>query len=763
MMRAPHRLLYLCVGIALVATYGWAQPSVSPLGVARLTNDFLSIAVLVTNGSLVNFADARTGQGFCGVGHDLWQISLVGGQGSSGTVQSSQARSFEVDQQAGMMTLTWRDFPSPIPPGLQVRATLRLEPGHGLARWRISVLGLATNRIESVVFPSLHEIPPQSGEKLAVPMWMGQIAANPRGLTTPDNPKRFEWHYPGELSMQCLAFWGDKAGLYVACDDTRSYLKSLIFRGDSKGAVGVQVLHRPEADGPQGEWSLPYDVVTGVFHGDWFTAAEQYRSWATNQPWAVESRLSANSMPSWVTNTALWVWNRGRSSGVLQPAVELRKRLGLPVSVFWHWWHGCSYDAGFPEYLPPREGEGSFRQALHEAQAEGVSALVYMNQRLWGMTTASWTNESAARWAVKRANGEIQPEVYNTFTKQPCASMCLGTPFWRAKYAGLAEEAICDLGVNGIYMDQACLSMACYDRDHGHPAGGGTYWVGGFTKLAEDIRSRSRVGGSPMPALAGEGCGESWLPHLDIMLSLQVSRERYAAPDGWETIPFFHAVYHPYAVFFGNYSSLTMPPYDDLWPAEFAPKEPLALLDRKFSTQFYLEQARSFVWGQQPTIANFLPEHLQSRDRELDFLIRLSKVRANAAQYLLRGTMLRAPSITADSATIDMSRLSIYAGQQGSLRAFTKTVPLALVSAWRSPMGKVAFVVASIAGHEQRTRISIVPNDYGFKGAQQVYEITDLGRRQLPLRILGDHDDDTIELNLSPFQLSVFEFEAIGP
>ena len=42
-----------------------------------------------------------------------------------------------------------------------------------------------------------------------------------------------------------------------------------------------------------------------------------------------------------------------------------------------------------------------------------------------------------------------------------------------------------------------------------------------------------------------KAAAKSWLPYLDLMLSLQVSKERYAAPDGWETIPFFHAVYHP--------------------------------------------------------------------------------------------------------------------------------------------------------------------------------------------------------------------------
>src|SRR5512141_391224 len=98
-------------------------------------------------------------------------------------------------------------------------------------------------------------------------------------------------------------------------------------------------------------------------------------------------------------------------------------------------------------------------------------------------------------------------------------------------------------------------------------------------------------------ALAGEGCGEAWLPHLDLMLSLQVSMERYAAPGDWEPIPLFHAVYHGYNLFFGNYSSLTMPPYDELWPKEFAPEHPMVLLGRRCSRQFMLEQTGAFGGG----------------------------------------------------------------------------------------------------------------------------------------------------------------------
>jgi len=505
--------------------------------------------------------------------------------------------------------------------------------------------------------------------------------------------------------------------------------------GDKAGNIGCETVHLPEQrQAPALDWQLPYEVVLGTFQGDWITAAEQYRGWATNQTWATQSRLARGLVPNWITNTALWVWNRGRSDAVLTPAVTLQQRLNLPVSAFWHWWHGCSYDAGFPEYLPPREGAGQFQRALAAAQDHQVRAMVYMNQRLWGMTTKSWTDEGAERFAVKGLDGRIQPEIYNTFTRQACVAMCMGTEFWRNKYAGLAGRALLELGVDGIYMDQACTSLACYDPSHGHPRGGGTYWMQGFRTLQEDIRQRCgpiAAGGRQPVALAGEGCGEPWLPYLDLMLSLQVSKERYAALDGWETIPFFHAVYHPYSVTYGNYSSLTMPPYDDLWPAEFAPKEPLRLLDRKFSRQFLMEQARAFVWGQQPTIANFMPAHLEERKDEVGYVLKLAALRARATAYLLRGTYLRPPEFRAPTAMLEMSRLSIYAGQQGGLTEFQKEYPLVWAGAWRAPNSNVAIALASIASEPIELALTVDPKYYGISPRARVVRIDELGNQPI--------------------------------
>lgn len=667
----------------------------------RLASPGQQIRFDAASGALLEFTDLRTKHNFVATNsaNGLWRLKLTTSEGSV-ALTPGQAKKFGFVAAPGGSsagTLTWSEFGLNTAPDLRVKATIRLAQTNAQSHWNLAVENLEGLRLAEVVYPRLSALTPQPEECLAVPDWMGQLAVNARALlSSPGKPRRVENPYPGHASMQCVAFYRPNGpGLLLACDDPNSFLKNFVFHGDGRGAVGCEVIHLPENSPatPLRHYTLPYSVVLGTFTGDWFTAAETYRGWATNQWWARTSRLTRRTVPAWAHQTALWVWNRGRSEQVLLPARALQKELGLPVSVFWHWWHGCAYDTGFPEYLPPREGTETFQAALAAAQTQDIHALVYMNQRLWGMTTASWTNQKAAAFAVKASDGRIQPEVYNTFTRQPCASMCLATEFWRNTYARLAERALTELGVNGIYMDQACSSLACYDTTHGHSPGGGTYWVNGFRQLATDIRVRAKT---HPPVLAGEGVGEAWLPYLDLMLSLQVSRERYSAADGWEPIPFFQAVYHPHAVFFGNYSSLTMPPYDELWPPEFAPREPLALLDQKFSRQFRLEQARAFVWGQQPTLANFQTEQLTARAPEIAFALQLARLRHRATAYLLHGTMLRPLALPVTTVEMDFSRLSIYAGQQDALQRFRKAQPPVLSAVWRAPHVAVAVALVNI-------------------------------------------------------------------
>ncbi len=684
-------------------------------------------------GHLVSLLDKRAGHDHVAAGApgSLWMLELP--EQAGGTLLPEQAQQFECqhDQDDPLrLRLLWSGFHREAMPTLSVSVRVRFDPTAGAGRFSIRVQGL--NGVVPLVvrFPRLCPITPQESEVLAVPNWMGEKTTQARQLLAPTSGKaqRREFSYPGILSLQCLAFYReDGPGLYLAADDIQARSKSFAAFGDGPGGLGLEVCHFPGADTAAATAYEPgYDVLLGLFQGDWMTVAVRYRAWALQQPWARESRLKQGRTPAWVRNTGFWVWNRGQSDDVLPPAAALQDYLGVPVSVFWHWWHGCAYDVNFPEYLPPRDGTDAFREAVRQARQKGLNPIVYMNQRLWGMTAASWVSKEAQRYAVKKSDGAVQSEVYNTFTKSPMASMCMGTAFWRNTYAGLSETIYRDLGVSGIYMDQACSSLICYDPNHGHPPGGGAYWMEGFRALESDIRRRC-----PGVALAGEGCGEAWLPYLDLMLSLQVSQERYATPSQWEPIPFFHAVYHGYTILYGNYASLTRPPYDPLWPKDSVPEHPLQLLDERFRYQFRLEQARSFVWGQQPCLSNFRPEHLTQRRADLAYIRQLVQLRQAALPYLLYGTFLRPPRMNIPEMEIDMSRLSIYAGQQDAVREYRKRVPQYLAGAWRATDGRVAVAVANIADTDHKIHFTLSRTEHGVPDRGRIFKWLPEGRTPL--------------------------------
>ena len=191
------------------------------------------------------------------------------------------------------------------------------------------------------------------------------------------------------------------------------------------------------------------------------------------------------------------------------------------------------------------------------------------------------------------------------------------------------------------------------------------------------------------------------------MLSLQVSMERYAAPGEWEPIPMFHAVYHDCTTLYGNYSSLTRPPYDDLWPAEFAPAKPLQLLDEKFAQQFRLEQGRAFVWGQQPTLANFLSRAARLAPVGTGFLDTDRPTASCRQKYLRDGVFLQPPQTGAGNMTIPMSRLSIYAGQHDAVQEYTKAVPIVLSGAWQAADGCIAIALANLLDEPVPVRITL--------------------------------------------------------
>lgn len=633
------------------------------------------------------------------------------------------------------LDLVWTGFPGQ--PSLRVRASVTIEKDSTTA-WHIALEGLTGIGVERVLFPRLGGIGLTEGAELAVPLWMGQRAKDARRvLSGPDGKgRRYEWGYPGQLSLQMIALTrGASAGLYVATDDSLAFFKSFVLSGDQEGYGRVEIAHVLSDPQRAERYAPTYAVRLGVVHGSWMNAVERYRAWGTQQRWARESRVAKGTATPWMRETAVWVWNRGRASQVLDPAIKLRETVGLPVSVFWHWWHAGPYDTSFPDYLPPRDGVAPFTAAVKRAHAADVRAIVYMNQRLWCTNTPSWTREGAERWAVRERDGTVRKETYNVFNPEPCAPMDVSTKFWRDKYAGIADTVVQQYGVDGIYMDQAVLSLACWSPDHGHPVGGGHYWMDGFRALAGDLRKRN---GSTL-GLAGEGGGESWLPELDAFLTLQVSQERYSDPSsGWEPIPFFQAVYHEHAITYGTYGSLTYPPYDEMWPDSTRPANALTLLDEKYRRQFLLEQARMFVWGMQPTIANLLDEQFTKRAGEIAYLTRLARLRHGNRAWLQDGAFVIPPATNAPELSFTGSRISIYAARLGGATEVPLRAPAVLTGAWRAADGAVGIALASIDDESHTLTLALDPVRHATVRGATLWRIGATGKTRVGTLARGE-------------------------
>ncbi len=715
--------------------------------VVTIDNGRIALGFDRRTGALLSFRDLNHKHEFLDKnipGKQMWEIIFQGNPRKT-AITANAAEKFKIISLSPLsLGLIWNDFPGNR--DLKVNVSIRLDEKQPLSYWKISVSGTAGKKMRKVIFPEMAGIRDPGDEYLAVPSWMGQIMESPREYlsTIKNRAQKFEWVYPGPLSMQCIALYNsEKNGLYFSCNDTLNDRKSFSLTLDTLNTLLYQVGNYPAFDSALNTYAPSYEAVIGSFRGDWITAAGQYRDWAERQSWCRESRFKKGLTPTWLRETALWVWNRGRSGNVLTPASDLKQRLKLPVNVFWHWWHGCAYDDGFPEYLPPREGKASFIRAMDRAHKQGIHAIVYMNALQWGTSTQSWERENAAYYAVKDINGQLRSHVYNIFTGNALANMCVSTKFWRDKYASLADEAINSYFVDGIYMDQACLNRMCYDRNHGHPAGGGNYWVSTFGELTRQIRSGTPAGDTIV--LAGEGGGESWIPFLDAFLTLQVSRERYAGTGSWKTIPFFQAVYHQYAVTYGNYSSLLVPPYDELWPKEFAPKDPLKLLNEDFNKQFLMEQARSFVWGMQPAIANYQTFLASERKEEIEYLTRLAKVRYKGLKYLLYGKFMRTPKAEFPEEDLKISRLSIYAGKKkGSVTVFHKRFPVVYAGTWKSDDGGIGIALAGISDDPYTIHFSLKAGDYGLPNEGFVYIIDINGRRKI-----GEYKKGSVQISYS--------------
>ncbi|MEI2725531.1 MAG: hypothetical protein V9H26_19025 [Verrucomicrobiota bacterium] len=223
--------------------------------IVRAVGPQLQVGVDRTTGQIVELIDRSSQHNLAGLSTNrggLWELEFADG----GKLTPANARVCEATPLAGKpggLHLEWRELGRGGAPELRVEVEVRLDPDQAVSHWQIALHNLQGQSPHLIRFPRLLEVPEQPGERLAVPVWLGQQAEHPRTLLNgpAGKSRRLEWSYPGLLSLQCVALTGGGGtGLYAACDDTAGYLKDFAVFGNGSAGFNLEILHRPENNDP---------------------------------------------------------------------------------------------------------------------------------------------------------------------------------------------------------------------------------------------------------------------------------------------------------------------------------------------------------------------------------------------------------------------------------------------------------------------------------------------------------------------------------
>jgi hypothetical protein len=247
--------------------------------------------------------------------------------------------------------------------------------------------------------------------------------------------------------------------------------------------------------------------------------------------------------------------------------------------------------------------------------------------------------------------------------------MCPFTKVWQDKIYCITKQIVDDLQVRAIYLDQVSGApiKLCYDKDHGHPLGGGDWWVKSYHEMLAKLKTIKGYDGNPV-AITTEFAAEPYAGATDAFLVWMAQ-----AP---EDIPMLPMVYSGYALYFGsnNYST-----DESTWK---------------------LIQLRSTIWG----IQNgwMAPEFIldpQNKFR-IETMKNIAAIRKQAQKYLTCGELM---DIIDSSDTIDL----LWDAKNVKFPAMQAAI-------WKYGESSIAVLIANYSSSKRQFDLQITLGKYGI-------------------------------------------------
>lgn len=509
--------------------------------------------------------------------------------------------------------------------GIRIEASVVPRQQDNAVTWDVQVVNDGPQQsLWHVVFPQIAIKDLGTGSKVFVPIMAGiertdlWSKADKKGGTYPG----------GWVCMQYLAAYNETlgTGLYVGVHDPWGSTKDIFAEGQPpKHAVVLRFDHPVPNMGQVGTgFALPGPVRWQLLRGDWFDAAQIYRSWAsqTAKWWPTLGPDGRSDTPQWMRELPAWVMTGGAASECVPKVKAFAQTVGVPVGFHWYNWHQIPFDNDYPHYFPPKDG---FREGVAELKAAGVYPMPYINGRLWdthdkGAQDWEFTRVGLAG-ATKDEAGKPHTETYGSKETDgnsvKLAVMCPATNLWQNQVRDIVLRLFSDCGVSGVYIDQiaAAAPRLCFDASHGHALGGGHWWTEGYWTMLSVIRAAK-----PADCMLTTECNaEPYIKWLDGYLTWHWQEQNM--------VPAFPAVYGGTLQMFGR-------------AYRGGPSQDLA--NR-------MKAGQQLVFGEQ--IGWFGPEVLDRPDSG-KFLRDCIQLRWRLREYFYRGYMLRPPKLKTQVPTV---------------------------------------------------------------------------------------------------------------
>jgi len=627
------------------------------LGLVRLTN-------LLAKRTLVASADARP---------LLWRIELRSEDPKLKpvTIDNRVEAKASAKASGGKLELQWAGIAlADEANAVSVKATIELKPDAALSTWRIKVDNRSKRYgVWDVLFPAFGSVGPDERPDVAVPR------SNWGMLYREGKHRQAGWYPCANWPMQFLTVNRGDAGLYLACHDPEAWPKRFsitpmgefhfLFHAPNQGIAGTGFEH-------------PFDIAVGAYRGDWWQGAKLYRRWVVpNAPWTRKGPIATRKdTPKKLLELGLWMLGGGHPKGVVPNMHKAAAFFDVPIGIHWYNWHKIPFDTYYPNYFPTKPG---FAEAVKELTGKGMVIMPYINGRLWDSRNENF--KQARTFAAKSTKGEPYIEVYGS--KVPLAVMCPHTKFWQDKVNEICRRLMTEVGVNAIYLDQIAAAgpKLCYDKSHGHPLAGGSWWVDGYRKMLTRINATAHSEGRDV-IITSENNAEPYMDNVDCLLTWN---PRYD-----HEIPMVTAVYSGYTTYFASISNV-----GDTLGA------------------FAMSQGRDFLFGVQPGWMGF--ELLDPKNRaKAEYLRDLAKHRLAAAKFMHLGELLGELKPISPVPEVEVR----WGRGRRNQPPHKAVLPAVMATVWRARDGELAIAATNWDDRPHLFRCRFDPGAWGGLGIE---------------------------------------------